>query len=464
MRLEALPVEIISGICRVLGRHYYRGSGNEVMVVYEDRDFQALRITCKELYHKTEFDATIRYSCLLEVLTIPLDLDGIIQLYQISKRTAWRDWIHTLFLSDSNLHDDGDQDDEDDEDDQHDPIYGHMASPARLLHEELAMASRASSEELQLLAECFRNLKSAKNLSRIQLSMNSGHEMFLHAMVLANFTHKVATFLIHPKDFSTVGYGSFLRSPQNYLSVVKGLQIQPSFYGHDTIRLRTSEQKAENTKGLHLQNYRPTTKSLTQFISALNTIESLELHGCRSRPYLRLCHGCEDLFVQNFARTVYSNLTHLIITNMFISGSRLRGFIKRHAETLRTVYMYSVTLTDGTWRSIMQGLAKLNVQCLVLTSLWQKRPAQSVTQGVEYPTGYTPEIRIHIEGAAYIKEFLHFSVLLFKTVSNINSARFKKPPPKYHEVRLFQPPTAKSSWDQSKSTAVIRQYAEMGTR
>ncbi|KAH7086614.1 hypothetical protein FB567DRAFT_561248 [Paraphoma chrysanthemicola] len=459
MRLEALPVEIISGICRVLGRRYFRDSGDEVTVFYDDRDFQALRITCKELYHKTEFDATIRYSCLLEVLNIPLDLDGIIQLYQISKKIAWRDWIDKLFLSESNLHDDSG---EDDEDDQHDPIYGHIASPARILHEELAMSCRASSEELQLLAECFRNLKSAKNLSRIQLNINSGHEMFLHAMVLANFPHKVATFLIHPKDFSTVGYGSFLRSPQNYLSVVKGLQIQPSFYGHDTIRLRTSRQKAENNKGLHLQNYRPTTKSLTQFISTLNTIESLELHGCRSRPCLRLCHGCDDLFVQNFARTVYSNLTHLIVTNMFISGSRLRAFIKRHTETLHTVYMYSVTLTDGTWRSIMQGLAKLNVRCLVLTSLWQKRPAQSVTQGVVYPTGYTPQIRIYIEGAAYIKEFLHFSVLLFKTVSNINSARFTKPPPKYHEVRLFQPPTAESSRVHSKSTVAIRQYAGVG--
>ena len=47
MQLEALPVEVISKICRLLGRRYFRGPDKGIYVRYHNRDFQALRTTCR---------------------------------------------------------------------------------------------------------------------------------------------------------------------------------------------------------------------------------------------------------------------------------------------------------------------------------------------------------------------------------------------------------------------------------
>jgi hypothetical protein len=51
-------------------------------------------------------------------------------------------------------------------------------------------------------------------------------------------------------------------------------------------------------------------------------------------------------------------------------------------------------------------------------------------------------------------------ILSFKTVVYTNPTRFKKSPPKYHEVRLFQPPVMKPSWGQLRATVTIREYAK----
>jgi hypothetical protein len=387
-----------------------------------------------------------------------LDYAGIAQLYQISKMAAFRDRIYTLSFYDPSQRDDNEPDDQDAEDSETDE---ENLSQQKLSREDAAAAYLSSSDAVYLLAECFRNLRGAKNLNRVELCARFGHDLILQGMMLAVFSRKITHLPIQPNDFSTVGYGSFSQSSQLYVSEVKGLLVQPYLSdAHLSINRLTLLQRAENSTGLHLKNYRPTTSALSKFILTLNTVESLEFQGCRTYPALRSCHGCEDLFVRNFAHTVYPNLTHLSITGMLISGSRLRGFIKRQAQILSTVELSFATLIDGSWRSIAQGLTKVGLQCLRITSLTQKRPAGVVTNRVALPSNFSPCSRVDLEDADRVQGFLRVMILSFKTVVCINPTRFKKSPPKYHEVRLFQLPVMTTSWGQLRATAIIREYAK----
>jgi hypothetical protein len=400
----------------------------------------------------------MRYSILLEELEIYLDYAGIAQLYQLSKIAAFRDRIYTLSFYDPSQRDDDEPDDQDAEDNE---TYQENLSQQKQSREDATAAYWSSSDAVYLLAECFRNLRGAKNLNRVELCASFGHDLILQGMMLAVFSRKITHLPIQPNDFSTVGYGSFSQSPQLYVSEVRGLLVQPFLSdAHFSTNQLTRRQRADNPTGLHLKNYRPTTQALSKFILTLNTVESLAFHGCRTSPALRFCHGCEDLFVRNFAHTVYPNLTHLSITGMFISGSRLRGFIKRQAQILSTVEISFATLTDGSWRSIAQGLTKVALQSLTITSLKQKRPAGVVTNRVALPGNYSPCSTVDLEDADRVQDFLRVMILSFKTVVCTNPTRFKKSPPKYHEVRLFQPPVMKPSWGQLRATATIREYAK----
>jgi hypothetical protein len=63
---------------------------------------------------------------------------------------------------------------------------------------------------------------------------------------------------------------------------------------------------------------------------------------------LRFCNGCHDLFVDHFTGVVFSHLTSLYIGSIYISGGRLRSFLKLQAKTLAEVSFSCTRLTDGT--------------------------------------------------------------------------------------------------------------------
>jgi hypothetical protein len=403
------------------------------------------------LYQKTTYDAAIRYSTLLEELEIHLESSSLAQFLQISKNPAFRDRIYTVYLF--NPESDSSADLE---------VGGANACGTTPVSKEPAEDPLASSEAIRVLTECFRNLETAKNLQRIELRSDHGHDLVLRALSLACFSQKLAHFAIETNNVAKVCHGFLSSTTQALEPYIAGVQIQPSLIDevHSSHNL-SAEQREKNPSGLHIKNYRPTTSEFTKLMSALLKMDSLDLNGCRSHPELRLCHGCDDFFVKNFASAIYPNLSRFTVTSMFISGSRLRRFIKRHAEKLGNVEVRYVSLTDGSWRSIAQGLAKVpHLTHLTLESLRQKGRAKKIAR----PPQYTNSSTVALNNPAHVQHFLKIFVSFFSTVQYLTSARFLRDPPIYHEAKLFQIPESEAPSSQLnllRAVAVLRTYAEV---
>lgn len=384
----------------------------------------------QDLYHKTTFDAAMRYSMALEELEINLEYHQIALLLHMASIPEFRDRIYTLFL------------------------YAPESDDA----DDSAATFRASSEAIHLLSRCFHILADAKNLGRIELCDQDGHGLVLEALRLAKFPRQVAHFQIEPKRLVAVGYGCLSSEPEACAPYLEGLQLRPSFPDEDhSAHNMTDEERQENPLGRHIRNYRPSTPAFHKVVSSFSGITSLELHGCRSSSTLRICHACDDLFANTFASVHFHNLRTLMITSILISGGRLRRFIKRHALTLRTLDMSHVTLTDGSWRSVAQGLAKLpHLQDLNLIGLRQKRPE---SEKYPRPPNFLAANMVRLDSACPIQLFLKVFVQSFDAVLCTNPARFDWSRPKYFEAKLFQLPGVAIPSGEMKSVAALREYA-----
>jgi hypothetical protein len=132
---------------------------------------------------------------------------------------------------------------------------------------------------------------------------------------------------------------------------------------------------------------------------------------------------------------------------MYISGSRLRGFIKRHAATLQIAIVYSVYLTDSTWRSIAQGLRKCyNLTNLAMHHLLQKRAAPPLAENLpqKYARNEFGDCRIRVR--TEVEELLDVFVRYFSTrlVQHFTDATTGYvTPPTYYGVNFFILPEQK---------------------
>lgn len=385
----------------------------------------------QELYYKTTFDAAVRYSTNLEELEVNLEYDSIALLLHITAKPAFRDRMHTLYLYTPDINAD-------------ENIQGPRwigDAQEHLLNETLA-AFRSSSEAVFLLSRCFQNLDNAKNLQRIELCSQDGHSLVLEALRHAQFSRELAYLQVEPSRLTRVGYGCLSSTPHVFASFIKGLQIQPylSDENHSSHNM-SSEERETNIHGGHIKDYKPTTPEFKRLIRDLAGVESLELNGCRSSSELRLCHGCEDLFANSFAPVSMRNLTTLTINSVFISGGRLRSFIKGHAATLQAIDIGFTSLTDGSWRSVAQGMAKLpHLSTLNLTSIRQRRSANPRAIKYARPANFAATDEVRYKEPSHVQHFLSVFVACFSTVLCTNPSRFSWSRPKYFEARLFQLP------------------------
>ena len=335
---------------------------------------------------------------------------------------------------------------------------GEDGAPGRTIPRIQTRMFLESDEAAEILQECFRYLETAKRLQRIELLDNFGHDLILRSMVLANFSRKLACLPIEPEHLSRWGYGKLQQTPKAFITYIKGLIMQPLLPDPCDTEPPAAGQAA-NPLGLHVKDYRPTTRSLAEYMSAFIDVEEIQLYGCRSNPALRFCHGCDDLFARNFAHTLYTNLRSLAIRRMFISGGRLRRFIKRHADTLNKLEISYVSLTDGSWQSIAQGLAKLeSLSELKLSRLTQKHSIRNIDRPPEYCNDYGLNLRNKDD----VQHFLEVFITYFSTVLYLNSNRVRAKPPKYHQVKLFRLPEKAVVESLSEEAAALWVYAEFG--
>jgi hypothetical protein len=368
----------------------------------------------------------MRYSYRLQRLVLNLDRSSLLQLLQISSMPSFRDRIETV------------------------RFYSRPDSD-QVTHEGYEMClSRGRDgdsldEAVNILSQCLRHLEMAKIWQSIELVGEDGHDLVLRAMVHALLSRRVFYLSIDVNRVINMGYGSLTDTPQAYAPYVKGLQIQAtSMVDRDQGR---RAKRDGNPLGVHIKDFRPTTTELTRFMASFIDVESLHIRGCGDSPRLRICHGCDDLFAKIFAPALYPNLSHLVLSTMYISGSRLRRFTKQHGESIAHVHVQYVTLTDGSWRSVAQGLAKLpNLRELSLESIHQKGRNKTFTRPAQYHNAYS----VNWKDRRQVQDFLGIFVEFFSTVQRLNPGRFRESRPRYHEAQLFRLPREQIEIDEEE--------------
>ncbi|KAL7780366.1 hypothetical protein CFE70_010389 [Pyrenophora teres f. teres 0-1] len=126
-----------------------------------------------------------------------------------------------------------------------------------------------------------------------------------------------------------------------------------------TERMRLLEREQLKDIGYHFRDYSWFSPGISIFICDCNELLALKVVACEEAPRIRFCNGCNDVFINTIDITHYPSLAELRIWDMHISGGRLRRFIKEYGATLKKAGFFQVSLTDGSWRSIAQGLQKL---------------------------------------------------------------------------------------------------------
>jgi hypothetical protein len=213
-------------------------------------------------------------------------------------------------------------------------------------------------------------------------------------------------------------------------------------------------------KGYHTREHRLNQPEVLGFLSQLDKVEALELEGCSDWPHLRFCYGCNDVFAR-IVSIKYTNLTKLRIVCAFISGSRFRRFIKKIASTLTKIECIGIILTDGSWRSVAQGLLKVPglEELMFWGHLYQKRMVPSTKQvPLEWQSNETEVIVVHV-GTEIIRKFLQHFIAYFATIP-YDAPREEAWVPQYHRVRLFPAPGLLEGTHETWAWSKLRTYAE----
>lgn len=337
MSLATLPTEIISRICRFFGLLLKYD-----IVMYDNRSFQSLRLTCRSLYIKTMFDAEMRYKKRLSSLCVVPDYDGLCRFLHFSKIWAFREHIKNV------------------------SIYRPRCWPfnGRWVHgrkDEEAAEVLWSSETILLLAVCFSNLEGAPQLKEISCP-NDCVIQVLQALSYVSFTRKILRVSIRMRTILDTEIRALARYDPDlrFIQIIE-LDVRKSSHWFVVDKLKTLA----------------TTHKLNKLLSNLSTVEHFRLAGCCS---LICCHY--DDMIQHLTDTEHINIVSLELDDVIIDGDRLLRFIEKHAQTLTTLRLSDVSVTNGSWFSIAQSLLNLpNLQTFSgFGHLFQKEPSRFIQE------------------------------------------------------------------------------------
>lgn len=325
----------------------------------------------------------------------------------------------------------------------------------RYLRQEAEDAFIYSTEARDLLAEIFRNLRNAKALISIE-PWFEGYDTVLGALTKAQFPRKLVILRMYPRNMAVdPGYQALVENLALYSPHIKGLLLLEVEQGPPRESgANIKEILKENKEGFHIKNFRSSDSNpgFSQLVSASRGMEELCLFGCcGAAPCLRICHGCEDLFVTNFAKTLHPHLSTLLLCSIYISGSQLRRFLKLHDATLQHIEIYSVTLTDMSWKFVARGLMKMSsLQVLEIDGRIYQKGAEA--HPVRRPTTYVAlrqETYCYwkVQGQENLRHFLGEFIKYFQTHPpvRLNMPHVRRTAPNYYEPVLFSIPGVTTS-------------------
>ena len=476
MTLSALPPEILSRICRFIVAEEscdFSVEEDDLSDCTLPQDLKSLRLSCREIYQKTLFDVGIVYGEMLDNLVVDLSYKSLGVLFSISSVPYFRDQLHKIiftgpYSSESYLSSTYFWDLEDSEDSSH-------------CEERTAFAN--SPEALHVLIESFKNLARSTSLLKIHLCEETAYPAVFKALNLASFPRRILHVEAEPKNLHGHSHDEFWNPLSQSPHLISHMEFRASsFMDFEEMNPEEGEwQMGTNENGSHYSDYRSVTPSLSNLAAKLSDVETITYYGCNNSSRLRLCHGCEDIWVNLFAKNTYSNLTHLELYHGYVSGSRLRGFVKRHAGTLQHVEFEGMSLTDGNWRSIAQGLQKcpdldyldVGLDTAVggyVGSLRQRHapPPLEVSLPEKYATsGFVirknlqkddaSDIRIILRNKKDVAHWLDVFVRYFAIDEDYLGVRIPGRPdlPRYYEVRTFFLPNHVAGIPDPRSRAQI---------
>ena len=182
--LAALPQELVSRICRVLGRV----DSNQHGITYDNTDFYSLRLTCRALYEKTIYDMPLRHSsknesCRFRHPMVMFNHDGLALLLHLSNIAHYREKLLRISLLDpTRLKSSVDGD--------------HAAQQLAYLDWEQELEFIRSSEALHMCMAIFKNLRMVWNLTGVHVAC--GHGIVLEALEAVQYPVKVLNLLVEP--------------------------------------------------------------------------------------------------------------------------------------------------------------------------------------------------------------------------------------------------------------------------
>ena len=232
-------------------------------------------------------------------------------------------------------------------------------------------------------------------------------------------------------------------------------------------KLVKQKKRQVGNQGYHFKGYQPSYREFSGFLAAYNQITRLEIVGCDEMPMLRLCDGCDAVF-KHIATANFPHLTYLSMKRAYVSGSRLRRFVKQHTTTLKEVRFSSVSLTDGSWQSIAQGLLKLpQIETLYLNHLYQRHEVvQSKIPSFSDQSWY---IELVYHGNSNIKLFLKMFLQHFWTADFDRKRYFhgysttqpsRKTRASYYQVYMYDFPNVVASLGYMEAAYVEMRYAQ----
>jgi len=462
MALSALPAEILSRICRFIilrDRHF-----DDAL----PQDLKSLRLCCKAIYQKTLFDAGIVYGEMLDSLWVRLIYKSLGVLLSISRTPYFRDRLRKIvFVRPWGM----------------DHSWGgtkyHHATYAHSLRDEELDAFADSPDAVNILTESFKNLANSTSLLEIYLREKATYPTVFKALKCTSFSRPIVHVVVDPQDFRQTSQDRFLNPLTESPDLIshEEFDVTPHLSLHVTEPDLRKSDVTDNENGRHYSGYKSVTSSLSTLANKLLSVREITLHGCDAVPRLRLCHGCEDIWVNLFAKKMYSHLTHLKLRCTYVSGSRLRGFIKRHTRTLRHIEFDFVFLTDGSWRSVAKSLQKCpsldyldmglyNPDGCPNGSLRQKHPAPPLASCLPEEYADDSVLTVKLRNKQDVAHWLDVFVRYFATIeSNVRGYRGSGgyELPTYHEVCTFPLPNPTAVVPDRRSRARIAKmgYLEM---